>query len=258
MALKKSTILKRQREYKRKLAELEKTGLYLPKGKELTRYRKTQINKRYRQYSGILESDDYFFIKPKGKAKKPVLKQAKELNMQTTQTGIFMEKLGAKRATVRKSKRKGEYEIRLTGKVKRGKRRGKKYETLIPLAPLDSIVDEKFRLRSMANSFGELKKNERLAFKIVEGGQENFSKSVFQNIQSLLKYLEKYRKTDAERIKFFRHVVIEKTTITGWLDAKEQAERCRVCQLTFSQAKATRFKNCKRGCPNPESPKFKD
>lgn len=223
MALKAATTRKREQQYKRKLKALRDKGIYLPKSADLTKYRKTQINKKYRQFETELESGNFFFVKA---PEKKVLRQAKQLSMETTQTGIFIEKQGAKRASIRKNKQhKGEYEIRLAGKVKRGANRGKEYETVIPISSLDALDDERNRLRGLAGKFGKLKKNERLAFKIVENNTTGYSRSVFNNIETLIKYLDKYRKTDPERIRFLRHVVIEKTTIENWLGKPRGGQR---------------------------------
>jgi hypothetical protein len=225
MAEKAITKRKRIQAYKRKLKALQSKGIYIPKDEKLTKYRKTQINKRYRQFQNEIESGQFFFVKAPNKQ---VLKQAKQLSMETTRTGIFIEKQGAKRATIRKNRQhKGEYEIRLSGKVKRGERRGKSYETIIPISPLDVLDDERNRLRKMAQKFGKLSKKERLAFRIVETGNEGYSRSVFQNIETLIKYLDKYRKSDSERVQFLRHIVIEKTTIENWLGKPRKGQKNR-------------------------------
>ncbi len=220
----------RTKDYQSKLKQLKAAGIYEPKAPELTRYRKWAINKRYDEYKDLLNSKRFFFVKApqKRQDKRHALEMAKFLKYKTTKTGMFIERDGASKGTIRKSKsRKGEFEIHLTGKYKRGPRAGKRMDSYIPLTTLDKLILEQGRLRKIAKKIGTLQGNQRLAFKVIENGLEGFSHKIFDNIEDLLKYIAQYQrdgsadpksnfKSEMAQLNFMRHIIIVKTTVDTW------------------------------------------
>lgn len=213
----KSTANARRRQYLSDLKTLEQRGIYSPTSKELTPWRKRQINKRMKEFRDFV-GDDTFFIPVSKYGKKQqteILQTAKNLQFKTTKKGILLPKEGHTKARIRKTKR-GKYEIYEEGKTKRGENKGKRYYNIIPLEPIDELVKEKDRLREIAKRLGapfSPKSKDRLYFKIVDQFGEGISNSIFNNIESLLEYLGRYIRSDAARLFMYRHIVIEKTTV---------------------------------------------
>lgn len=226
---KKQQAKKRDREYKAKQKFLIEIGAYQPTAETLTRKRKSNINALYRKF-GQFDSPDYIAVKiekPKTDTKQ-ILKRAKDLQLTTTKKVIIVPKRKFRSAKLAYNKRTKEYEIHMIGKVRRGERMGKSYRENIPLAPLKAHGDAERELRDMASSLGPLKKNERLAFKIVDG-HTSHSLQVYSDIDALIRRLNEYQRSEPAKIELLRHIIIEKTTVSEWFGAK--AERARQKRL---------------------------
>lgn len=216
---------KREREYRRRLKLLEKTGVYQPKGEELTRYRKMRINKAFEQWQPFLEDTrrQFMFVDASKTLTKKELKKfhenADSLQMKTTKTGVFIGREGQRRARiVRPKSRPDEFDIELSGKVKWGINKGKRIKDRIPVAPLDRLGDERQRLEHMAKDAGPLKSGEALSFVVVQNGSETGAhKSTYDTVEGVMRALNGYHKDNyAHRLAFFRLVQIRKTTLTEW------------------------------------------
>lgn len=207
----------RQAEYSRNLRKLKSLGIYNPSSDELTKYRKTRINKLMREYGSYLDNKKFQFVKVPKEQRAKVISVAKELKMPAAPSGIFIEREGYKTAELKAARgRPGEFDIIRKGKVKRGPRAGKSKSQIIPIAPIDRLALEKDRIRKAAEAFGPLGKNERLAYKVVENGTEGYSHYTFDNPDALIKKLGEYQKNRAAQLAFFRHVIVEKTTVGTW------------------------------------------
>lgn len=211
---------KRATEYKLKMKKLVKFGIYSPTSNEITKYRKTKINRYWREYGKEIEKDNVILVPlpeyASKSTKKKILDQATSLEMRTTRKGILLERLGHRRGKIRYNKNRDEYQIELSGRVKYGERRGKKTTEYVPLTSIDVLAKEKERFKQEADELGPLKKNEILRFKVVENGVEGLSLSTFRTVDELIKYLDRYERSKASRIELYRHIVIEKSTITEY------------------------------------------
>lgn len=216
---------KRDAKYLADLRKLEKTGLYTPKGNRLTKYRKTQINKRAREYAEYLNPETFFFIPVAKGPRKKLLKYAKDFAIKATPIGIFIPHNGHTHATLRKSKsRRGEYEVVRYGKTKQGPNAGKVYTDIIPLEPFDTIAAEKGRLDRIGKTLGALKKGDRLSFRIVDHSGEGMSHNTYMQLDLLLAALERYMKDRSvgAGLYMLRHVIIEKTSVLEWRTEAEK------------------------------------
>jgi hypothetical protein len=223
---------RRESEYKSRLKLLSKTGIYSPKSDTLTPYRKSRINKAWRDYSQYFPTpgkgekfhrpDKFFFVdatkgQSKGRVKK-FLANAKSMGMVTTPKGVFIEREGQRRAKVEYSNKRHEFDIVLTGKIKWGKNKGKRISDRIPVAPLDRVSGEEQRIRDMAEAFGPLSEKERLSFLLYENNVEvGAHRATYNNIEHLMEAINRYhRENQSARLKFFRLVTLRKTTMLDW------------------------------------------
>jgi hypothetical protein len=207
---------KREKDLKTILKKSREVGLYNPKSDELTRYRKKRLRGIKEQYGQYLDDNKYFFLPAGEQARKRILERASNLQMPTTRTGLFIPREGHKSAKLKKSKKRDEFYIERRGKTKTGVNKGRVYKDITPLASVDELDRERDRIRKMAARFGQLSEDDRLVFKIVENGVEGYSHSTFTNIEQLIKYLEKYPKSVAARVNFFRHIKIERSSVNEW------------------------------------------
>lgn len=211
-----------EKQYRERLNALRKIGAYNPNGTELTAYRKKRINAAWREYAPYLDNPQrrpYFFVPAPPANKKRFLAQADALDIKTTPTGILYAKGGHTRAAVKYDVKRGEYDLILTGKVKRGERRGKKYEDRLAIAPLDRINNERERIRDQAANFGALKRGEQIGFVLVENNREmGASRSTFHTVDQLMNYIDQnyHRDNRAARLAFLRLIVVRKTTLVDW------------------------------------------
>lgn len=210
-------------EYRRKLKELRKIGAYEPTSDELTRYRKTQINKQWREYGSFLDDErrPFFFVpadKLTGPERKAFLANARSLSIKTTKTGLFLQREGQRKARLVWDNENKEYDVLLTGKVKWGENRGKKIAHRIPIAPVDRIDRELDRLESKARQMGPLGKGEALSFIVIENGDmTGASRNTYHNPETLRKRLAEYHvENKGHALAFLRLVVVQKTTLTDW------------------------------------------
>lgn len=206
----------RERSYTQKLKALEKVGAYNPKSETLTRYRKTRINRAYREFEQFLDSERFAFVK----LSKQGLKFANQpaMNAVTTKRGMFIEREGYEKIYERKSKTfPGRTEIRKAWKAKTGENKGKMIEDIVPLVPLaETLEDEDERIRKAANAFGPLKKDERLAFIINTGGVLGYSYNTYSSIDQLLRDVKaRYKRSDDAMAYLMAHLIIRKTTLTN-------------------------------------------
>lgn len=223
---------KRENEYKKRLALLNKTGIYSPKATDLTPYRKGRINKAWREYGQYFPTpgkgekfhrpDKYFFVDAtkghtKGAAKKFVI-AAKQMGMVTTPKGVFLAKEGQRNARVEWSVKRQEYDIVLTGKTRWGENKGKRVSDRIPVAPIERVTGEEERIRDMAASFGPLKGNDRISFILTENNVEvGAHRATYGNVADLMEAINRYHQNNkSARLKFFRLVTVRKTTIYDW------------------------------------------
>jgi len=221
--------------YREALKSAKHAGLYNPKSMKLTEYRKKRIRGIMETYGALiipsghtkpryardrlynlkntpLNRDKYFFVAIPKTKREEGLSRAKNLNMMTTPKGVFIEKEGYKKASVKYDKKHGELYIEKTGKTKKGPTAGKTYKSVTPLASMDELDNERDRLIHMAKKLTPLKKNERLVFVVRENGIEGYSHNTFGSIDLLLWKLDQYPKSVAAKINFFRHIEIQKVT----------------------------------------------
>lgn len=230
----------RAKEYKRKLKLLEKSGIYQPLGADdhtpgaelLTKYRKSRINRAYAEYREYIDNprNPFFFVsadKLNSTDKKKFLRDAKSLQMRTTKTGLFLQKEGQRRARIVKDKKRDEFDIVLTGKVKWGENKGKKISQRIPIAPEGRLEDERQRLEHMAQSFGPLNKNEALSFILYENNVEvGAHRGTYDSVDGVMRALNAYHKDNkAAKLAFFRLVTVQKTTRVEWRQKHPQPPR---------------------------------
>ncbi len=193
-----------------------KVGLYNPKELKLTKYRRTQANKILKEFGTVLDPTKFFFVPAPKPIRKKAFERADSLNIKRSKTGLFISREGHAQAKLKVDKKRGEVYVERSGKTKRGARSGRRYHTILPLASLDELDNERDRLRALAAKLGQLKSNERLAFLVKEDGLEGSSNNTFNNIELLIKYLDQYQKTVAARINFYRHIEIVKTQSAQW------------------------------------------
>lgn len=208
-----------EKQLKKLLRDVRGKGIYESKGTELTRYRKSRLNKIAQTFGNVFDPKEYAFILAPKKVRGKILERAASLEMKVTRTGIFVPKEKNNKVKLGYDKKHGEYYIKKSGRTKWGINQGRKYTTITPLASVDELEKEIERLRSQASKLGPLGKDERITFEITESGNEGYSHSTFKNVELMLKHLENYRKTTAARLQFFRHIKIVKTeTVKRWFD----------------------------------------
>jgi len=169
-------------------------GIYEPKSLDLTKYRKSRIRKVVKEFGDLLVPSKFIFVEAPKPQRAKVRERAKGLGLKATRTGVFIEREGFRKATLKVDKKSGELFIERKGKVKRGPTRGKRYTRRMPLASIDELDKQRERIRQMARDIGPLKENERLAFRIIETGNDGYSHATFSDVELLLRYLENYRR----------------------------------------------------------------
>jgi hypothetical protein len=219
----------KDKEYAARIKQLEKVGAYKPKDAKPTKYRKAKVNKLWPWYSPFLDKKSYFFI-PTGSRGKAVAKDIKQrasnLNMITTAKGLFFAKpRGAAKATLQTKKgREPQLVIKSYEEDDKGWRARK--ET-IPLVPVDALDKEIERWRKEARKIGPLdpNKKERIAFKVTEKDHEGFSRKIFDSVEDMINYMKGYKHQYLDRVKFFRHITLVKTTNGLWFKEHPMDER---------------------------------
>lgn len=205
----------REKEYQKRLKALERVGGYVPKDKSITKYRKSRINKAWKWYSPFLDKQSFFFI-PAGKRGKQVLERAGNLGMPTSPKGIFVSRpKGGVKATLKNEG--GETQIKIKSYAEDANGWRVRVER-IPLVGVDALDKQIKRWRKEADKIGpiDVDKGERIAFKVTEKDHEGFSRRIFHSIDDMIRYMEGYKHEYGDRVKFFRHITIVKTTTAKW------------------------------------------
>lgn len=200
----------RDKELKAVLRQASATGLYNPKSTELTPYRRRRLEKIKRENRELLDNTKTIFVPIKEGNKRKIRERATNLHMTTTKKGVFVSRDGHKSASLKYDRKHDEYYIERRGKTKRGPNRGRIYKDHIPLASIDELEKEVERLRRAADRL-KPRGDEVLAFKVTEFGLEGASYNTYQNIDALLRDLDRYPKSVAARLNFFRHIRVEKS-----------------------------------------------
>lgn len=209
------------RQLKADMKYLQHVGLYAPKSLELTPYRRRTVAKKKQEHRDVFAKDrkglsDLIFVKAPPKQSRKLRAKAGDLQMKTSRTGIFVKRDGHVSAVIKHDKKHDEFFIERRGKTKTGKNTGRRYKDQLPIASLDELDKERDRLRR-AFSRMKLKGNEVLAFRVSEFGLDGFSHDTFVDVEQLLNHLDKYQKTPAAKLNFFRHIIIEKSeSISRW------------------------------------------
>lgn len=216
----------KEKEYRSKLKALRAVGEYIPKGEELTRYRRGRINKAYAPLAQYLEPKGRreFFYVPADKLTRAdrakFLENAKSMEMPTTRRGVFLQKEGQRRATISRTEFEGEPEFRilLTGKVKRGPNKGKRIYDPIPIAPASAMEDARRHIQRQIDLIGPLKKNEQLSFVLVRNEAEiGAHRNTYHSPDAVMKVINGYHpESKSAKLAFLRLVHVRKTTLVEW------------------------------------------
>lgn len=221
----------KKRELKRRLAKLQKTGIYSPKSNEITPYRAKRINALYKEYRSELENPDILFVKfPKYVSPAKMQAKAKSLKFKSSRKGLFIEKEGSRSGTIEYNRNLGEYQIKLTGKRKSGPRKGTKITKTFPLSNMVELDLQRERFR---NEFENLnrKKNEYARIRVTETGNDGFSSTIFSKFEDLMTHLDNYQKTISDRIQFYRLIAIEKVSVSEHrADLQERREKAKAAK----------------------------
>ena len=197
---------------KQKLKLLVKYGIYTPKNSELTPYRKSIIKKRYAEHKRQIQNPELTFVKfPKHTQNKKLRGKAEQLNFATTPSGIFVKKEGNRSGKIEFNRQSKEYEIKLSGRTKFGKRKNQIITETIPLASVDEIEKELLRIEKEFNSTIE-KDGYYKRIKVTETGNNGIGSQLYTDVKALIADLEKYKKSLANRIGFYRLISIETVT----------------------------------------------
>lgn len=207
----------RDADYKNRLLILRAHGIYNPEDKTLTKHRKATINKRYEEFKEFLDDKKYIYVDAarKGqKAKRQIVKSAKQLQMPVTHSGVFVKRGFYKTASIKKYERAGgdEYSIVMYGNREQGRKK-QKASARIPLAPLVEIDRQESRLLREVKRLGKLKQDERYVFVIKSngGGADGWSKNTFSDFDDIMHELRtKYTRSNGAFIDLMRHVEIVK------------------------------------------------
>lgn len=209
----------REKELKLKITmtAVKGKGIYDPKGDDLTKYRKTRLNKIAKEFGDFFDISKFEFIPVPKDNSKTLLERATGLDFKTTRLGLFAPKNHYSKVQLKKDKKRNEFYIERSGKTKWGINSGRKYRSITPLASVDELSNEIERIKNMGEKLGPLGKNERLTFEVNETGNEGYSHATFKDIKSLMNYLDQYLKTTAAKLQFYRHISIVKTeSVKKW------------------------------------------
>jgi ribosome modulation factor len=203
-----------ERNYRKKLRQLEKIGAYKPETKRLTKWRKAVINKHYRKFEEFLFGDHYIFVPIPTRSKKKraaTIKLAKKNQLPTAPKGVFIAKTkNTKSAVAVYSKRTKTYRIKIR-KVKKGLTGRKTVTEIIPIEPMGTLENELDRIEEDADLL-QLKKDESLAFKVEMAGGEGYGHQIFSDPAKLRNYLgSQYHQAMAHKLAFYRAVSVFKT-----------------------------------------------
>ncbi len=232
----------RDKEYRRRKQILKKFGIYEPKGVELTRYRKHEINRYWSEFHDVVTRPEKYLIAKPSKSlttnqKRKALAKAKEMDVAyVTKKTVILPREGYTGATIRYSKKDDEAYIIRRGKVKHGINKGKRYTDHLSLAGLDGLEKVKDKLKRQSKRLGPLKEGQVYVFKvIVKGETYGYSHSNFENLDLLTDYVLRYHNNIPQQISFARLIHIEKHMPFEW-------NRDRPRPLTREQRRRLRLK----------------
>lgn len=193
----------REKAYRKRLTQLERTGLYQPKAQTLTPYRKRRVNALVREFGPLLNTDLTFFLKAPAKARKG----AKEAGFTTTRKGIFVEREREKghileRAKLVKRRARDRYDIVADRPIEKSKL-GRERETyILPLAGGDTLAKSRASLEELVSGYPRPGRDRRYRFTISDAQGSFMSRRAFTSIEELWEYALQYRKTKTDQIAF--------------------------------------------------------
>jgi hypothetical protein len=207
----------RQREYREKLKLLKEYGTYAPLSGELTPYRKTTINRRFRELEHLWTEAAFAPYPTKSATtRKEIKKQARSVKAKITKKGIFLpraeKELRQPKGTLHFDKKTGLWEVHVHKLVKfKTHRPGlpdqRVFHEVRPLGGHLALLAKEKQIVERFKKLPTLKPNERLRFRI-DG--VNASRSTFTSIQQLLRYArDGYRKTERGKAAFMNSLTIE-------------------------------------------------
>ncbi|MDE2020603.1 MAG: hypothetical protein KGJ13_09735 [Patescibacteria group bacterium] len=241
------------REYRRKLRQLEKIGAYEPartkrekrtKTLKLTKARKAAINRQYKKFEEIITGDVYVFVPFPTKSKKKreeIARKAKRNKYRATKKGIAVHKgTGVSSAKMVKNRR-GEYVIRVRRKRK-GRTGSRKTTEIVPIEPFRTVDDEIDRIAADAELLGSLGKGESYRFRVeLYADGEGFSRAIFGDVAALRRYLsdrydfEQYPEFGME---FFQSITVMKVSASQALE--QNAARNEYKRKRYNERRRTR------------------
>lgn len=241
-AVSKSRIAKQDREYRRKLKELQRIGAYQPQLRtrsekkshkpKLTKSRKATINARFRKFEQVVKGDVYIFIPFPTRSeqkRKDLTKKAKRNRFLTTRKGIAVPKRKGTRSAKITKNRRGEYVIKVK-RVKEGPTGKRRTTEVIPIEPFRTPEDEIDRIMADAELLGPLGPDESLRFRVelyAEG--EGFSRHIFGDLDALRSYLQDrydFEGYEDFAMEFFRSItVIKVSTSATTVQLREESKR---------------------------------
>ena len=173
-----------QKKFLSELKALEKTGIYLPKEKKLTKYRKKRVAKAYAEFADQLNPANFLFVKAPKKKTRKVLKQTATLPdvFKNTKTGFFVAKDGYQKAEVKQSARTGDFYVKRTGKVETGERTRKKTGSVIPIVSVDEMDLFREKVENAKKTLGPLRAGETYEFVIHDVEGKHRSRAIYQDL----------------------------------------------------------------------------
>lgn len=220
------------RQYKRKLKALYSTGLYSPKSRKLTKARKAEINRKFKEFEEFLTNDAYIYVPIPTRSKKKrrkALKLAKQNQLSVTQKGVFVPKTKTTKSAVAVySKKTGTYRIKIK-KRKVGPTGAKTTTEILPIEPMGSMEDELERIHDDAAML-ELQDDEALAYRVTLNEEGGYSWRIFDKPDLLANWLDSgvssgNRGTIANRLQVYRSVSVFKTKREKYFDVHPRPDR---------------------------------
>jgi hypothetical protein len=229
------------------LRNVKGTGIYEPKSLELTPYRRKRAKAVYKEYGKYLDKKEYFFVRAPKHRRQEVRERAEGLHLKPTPTGLFVEREGHKKAYIKENPKNKELYVKRTGRTKRGPLKGRQYSSTLPLASVDELDKARDRIRELAKSLPLRNSKESLSWKIRENGIEGYSHSTFDSVEGILRYLDKYDKSTAARINFYRHIELERVETSAEWNQKHPPMGKAARRARLKQSKEAIALEIKRG-----------
>lgn len=173
-----------QRAFERDLKALEKTGIYVPKERKLTKYRKARVRKAYAEFAEQLNPANFLFIKAPKKKRRKILKQTATMPdvFKNTKQGFFVAKAGYQKAELKESKRTGDLYVKRTGKVESGAKVSKTTSSVIPIVSVDELDLFRDKIENAKRTLGPLKDGEVYEFVIHDVEGKHRSRAIYQDL----------------------------------------------------------------------------